>query len=499
MEAKRYHPLSILQDTIFFIRNSFFVILILFVFQSGSDRTWVIYGRYIFFVVAIGIIVAFFISWLTYKYRLDETSFHLYKGVFNRTKQTIPFSKIQNISRKRSLFHRIFGVTSIHFETAISGDDHSVVFQVISQAEADRLQSIVENYEEEPEYPVEKEEIHEGQEEQQVDEGASHRVVHFTPTTFDLLKASFTSLSFLLLIPVIFTLYSNVGDLFEVEERAEGFISSLMSSWVFILFAAIAFIVLSIVFGIVRTFITYGKYEISSDEERIYIRKGVIEESSFSITKEKVQAVEITQTLLKRILGLAEVRLTNAGSSRTSEKEVNSLYPFLPVKRAYSMVSELLPTYEIVEDMENLPRKSLWVRLLTPSLLWIIGSVVFYFVSPLYLNGIIPWWAASVVLLLVILLFRYLDYVNTRYFLNGPFIQFKSGSFNTSLFISKREKLIEFSLTRGLLQRKFGLVSIGTVNRSKPPYHNGIKDIPEGLGTTLYHWYRDRSEDIEIK
>lgn len=134
------------------------------------------------------------------------------------------------------------------------------------------------------------------------------------------------------------------------------------------------------------TFLKYGKYEISSDDERIYITKGVIEETSFFIEKHKVQAVEVEQSLLKRLLGLAEVKLTSAGrlDFEGEKLELNSLYPFLPVKRAYEIINEILPDYEVAQEMRQLPKKSLWVGCLpragfgsSPQSCYIFGSQKF--------------------------------------------------------------------------------------------------------------------------
>lgn len=120
----------------------------------------------------------------------------------------------------------------------------------------------------------------------------------------------------------------------------------------------------SVVLGIAVTFVRYGGFELSSDAERIYIVKGMIERTAFSIAKERVQGVEVVQSLMKRLLGLAEVRLITAGGEGKDEREVNSLYPFLPVLDAFRLVSEMLPSYEISAEMSPLPGhpwESVWL------------------------------------------------------------------------------------------------------------------------------------------
>ena len=83
----------------------------------------------------------------------------------------------------------------------------------------------------------------------------------------------------------------------------------------------------------------------------------MLNESTFSILKDKVQAIEITQTTMKRLLGLAEIKLISAGSIGEEKLETNSLYPFLPVKRAYEMIQEILPSYEVTQTMNRLTEK----------------------------------------------------------------------------------------------------------------------------------------------
>src|SRR5699024_6461797 len=109
------------------------------------------------------------------------------------------------------------------------------------------------------------------------------------------------------------------------------------------------------------------------DTHYIYITKGMIDETAFSISKEKVQAIEIEQSIMKRFLGLAGVKLRSAGGLNLGEdtNEINTLYPFLPVDQAYEIIAEILPSYTISQEMIELPQKSFWVRIFSPSWFWL--------------------------------------------------------------------------------------------------------------------------------
>ncbi|WP_018662624.1 PH domain-containing protein [Heyndrickxia acidiproducens] len=489
-KAKRYHPLLLLFDFGKLIKNNFILLLLLFVVNAGSHSRMIIYGRYLLCIGFGAAIVYHFLKWFTHKYTIDDRAFHLYKGIFSKTVRTVPFSKIQNINRHTSLFHRIFHVTSIRFETGISGDESAVTFEVVSLEEAERMVGIANREDRNMDLPEEA-----GEKEY------SSRVVHFKPTKRDVLKASFTSLSPLAIIPLFFSFYSNVDDLFDIESRTEGILSDISGSWWIVTGITFFVVIVAVIFGMARTFLKYGKYEISSDEERIFITKGIIEETSFFISKHKVQAIEIEQSILKRLFGLAEVKLTSAGSlDLDGEKlEMNSLYPFLPVDRAYGIITEILPEYEVTQEMKQLPGKSLWVRLFTPSWIWMIATAVLFFWRPEIFGVKLAWWILSAILLGLIIIVRWMDFLHTKYILNDRFIQLQSGFFTTSFFLSKRDKVIEINVSRNPFQKWLGLATIATINRSKPVQYNEIKNVPSDFAGDFYKWYMGRRKEIKVE
>lgn len=497
-EARRHHPLTMVLKLWKLAKFSFVIAMYLFVIKFGSDSTFLKYGRIAFFVFIGVAVLVILLNWLTHKYKLDDASFHLYEGVFTKSRRTIPFAKIQNVNRHTTLFHRLFSMTSIRFETGLTGEEAAVEFGVISLTEADNL----EKHAASP-VPNELTTVHDGgaAAESHEDTVNARRTVHFKPTRKDIVRASFTSLSFLLLIPLLASAFSKIDQIFHLEREAKGLFSIIMDSWWIAAILIVGLVVASVTFGIVRTFVKYGKYEISSDPDRIYITKGLVDETIFSIGKQRVQAVEITQSVLKRFLGLAEVKLTSAGGLGDGEDklEISSLYPFLPVQRAYEMISEMLPAYEVTREMNRLPGKSLWIRMLRPSWVWILSTAALFYFKPRWLGFEQTWWVLSGALLIWIFVSRWLDFANTRYVLKDNFIQFQTGSLTTALFVSKREKIIEVKVTRSLFQKWLGLASVGTINRAKPVRHAGIDDAPVELAESFVKWYMGRRKEIKVE
>ncbi|WP_210467921.1 PH domain-containing protein [Sporosarcina sp. 6E9] len=494
MEFKRYHPLTILFDIYGFVKNVAFFALILFVFNYGSESMLIRIGRWAFLFGAILTLVSLLMKWFSNRYAADEQAFHLKAGIFQKTERIVYYEKVQNVQRRTSFLHKIFRMTSISFQTGATGVDAKVEFKAVTQQEADRLELLVKEAGSKPiEVPDTDAHIVE------VDKEEVQRVIHFTPTRIDVVKASFTSLSFLFLIVIVASAFSKISALFDVEEAVEGWVLSLLTSGWIIAGIATVLIILSFTIGYIRTFITYGKYEIASDDTRIYISKGVLDESAFSILKKRVQGIEISQSFMKRLLGLAEVKLISAGSLGSDEDEVSTLYPFLPVKRAYSMIEEMLPDYEVSTDIKQLPRKSLFVRIVKPYWFWlIVTAALTYFRNDLFEKPNL-WWIISISFLAALVLARIVNYWNTSYAITDRFIQVSEGTLGKTTYLTRRDKIIEVSVKRTKLQQWTGLATIGLVNRAQPVRHESLPDVTVEEASRFYHWYVLRAEEVQLE
>ncbi|WP_336863622.1 PH domain-containing protein [Peribacillus frigoritolerans] len=483
--AKRLHPIKIPFEFWKLLKGNVFFIIMLYVLNFGSEKMYMKVLQIGFLVYLVWKVISVILRWYTYKYQIKEGTLYITSGLVSKSYRTVPLHKVQNVQQRTTLFHKIFRLTSLTFETGMTGDQGSVPFEMISQKEAERLEGEYASKQEIPVNDIPEERIAEDM------EPAIEKTIHFTPSKHDVLKASFTSLSFLALIPILATLYNTLDDFFDLE-NAEGFLAKFLDTWWIITIVIAGLICVAVAFGIVSTFVKYGKYEISSDHERIYIKKGVLDESAFSIRKEKVQAVEITQSIIKRVLGLAEVKLISAGSTGDEELETNTLYPFLSIERAYGMVEEILPAYKVERSMRSLSKRAFKIRMLRPSFFWILTTLAIYYFKP-------SLWYISLILLVLIYTLRIMDYKNSRYLLNDEFIQFKSGSLETSLFITKRSKVIQIEVERSKLQRLFGLATIETINRSKPVHHTKLQDVSVEYADEFYTWYMDRTKNIQFE
>ncbi|HSJ38141.1 MAG TPA: PH domain-containing protein [Planococcus sp. (in: firmicutes)] len=488
-DAKRYHPAYLLVEFFGFLRNSFFFILFLFIFNYDVTTGWVFWAKIAFLAAAAFTVGKIFLSWWLHTYEVDQTSITLREGIFVKKVRTIAFSRVQNKKTATTFIHNWFDLTSLTLETGTSSEEASVRFPVLKRREADAIIGMIEKGTAPESLPTGQD--GEDTEALPAQPERAKRIEYFQSNKRDTLRAAFTSLSFLAIFPILLTVYFKIDDFFSLEDDAENVFFFFADHLWLLLPLFIVAILISSVIGFVLTTIRYGNYRIAADPERIYISRGVGQVHTFSIQRNKVQAIQIEQPFMKRIWGLVEIRLISAEAVSVGEgNATNSLYPFMRKREAYQLLNELLPQYTVQEELTRLPRNTIWLKLLRPYYAPILSAVALWFLQPSLL------WIAGV-LFAISLVNRLFDYLFTRYALEGDSIQIRTGGFTTTTFITRRERIQEIEVSQSKLQRIFGVRSLSFTNRAKPIHVSEIRDVPDGLSQDFKQWFVQRKVKFE--
>lgn len=467
--VKRYHPAFIGVELVSFLKGSIGFFLFLFVLKASSTATWVIWGRYIFLIASILTIFSILLKWYYHRYEVAGDSIVVYEGIFVKKQRTVALARIHNHVSNTTFVHRWFGLTSLSLETGTSGENATFTFPVITENEKQRIL-----------LSLEQSEVSE-----QENKRSPMRSTHFRSTKKDLVKASFTSFSFLAIFPLLTAIYFNLADFFQIEEGAENALDYLLIHWWMLIVLFVLALALSVGIGFIKTSMKYGNYIISDDTERIYIEKGIGNFISFSIQKQKVQGVIVEQTILKRFLGLASIKLISAGTSGDEEgQETSSLYPFMPKHEAYRILQTMLPHYHIEENMNRFPQKVLWLKLLHPYYVTILAAIGLFIFKREWL------WAAAIVFGLSILS-RILDYWFSSYIRHGKTVQIRKGGFTNETFVTHRERIQQITVKHSWLQRKFGVATLTFTNKAKPLHESELYGVSKEEAGIFFNWYHN--------
>ncbi|TDL31076.1 hypothetical protein E2R51_14870 [Jeotgalibacillus sp. S-D1] len=472
-QPKRYHAAWLLFELVSFIKNAFFFILFLFILRADTYTGWILWAKVLFIIFAGWTILNIILKWFFQTYQIKNRTIILREGVYVKNQRVVPIERIQNHQTHTNFLHRMLKLTSLTLETGSSDSEASVTFSVITHEEARHILHLIEEKE------VMESEAEEGKQK-------SGTTVYFRSTKKDTSKAALTSFSFLAIFPILAAVYFQLDDFFNLDKSTEN-IFHYFSEHLWLLFPLfILAMILSAGIGYIQTVIKYGNYTISADAERIYIRKGVGNTSTFSIQKNKVQAIKINQSLIKRLLNMVEVKMVSAGGTGDEKLETNALYPFMAKHDAYELINLLLPAYHIEESMKRLPQKVLYLKLLAPYYGTIAVGIGLFMFQREWL------WITGVIFLLGILS-RILDYFFTSYLRHGEFIQTRKGGFSNETFLTRRQRIEQIEIKHSWLQRKFNVASLQFSNRSKPVLISELDDLPKEDAAEFYTWYGSRT------
>lgn len=482
LEPKKQHPL--LMIILFFNRLKPFIIPFVFIFiiNFNSLKSVIIYGGSLVILFILYNTTVSIFEWRNFTYLVANNNIEISDGRFIAKKRYITLNKIQSIQEDKSLLHRMFGLTSLTIVTGSTGDNATVKLEALTPEDAHELKDLLEseaNYNElnHDEVFIRKQE-------------AKH---HYSMSFKEILLISITSLYFLAFIPLAISGYFRLDDFFEIEAYTDTIVNLVRASYILIAFIILGAFIISFFAGLVITYLKYGKYKVTSNEERIFIEKGILSTSNFSIQKNKINGIMIKKPLFRRLFGIVEVQIITLGDLFDNEEsQTDVLFPFININLASRLIEDILPDYEIKKDMNQLPAKSMFLTLIKPSyLLVIITALTFYFIP--------EYWFIPIVYLLFIIIKRVTEHFNSKYLVSDEFIQMQMGSFSSNLSILKKKNIDALHLNESWLQRKFHLSTLRMLTRAKPIHTSTVIHIPKEIAENTYEWYAKAQHKEDFK
>ena len=464
----KYPKTKIVYDLLDQIKSSFFMLIIVFVINFNNDSTFINVVRIIFIsVIAIALFGRLRDTLFT-KVEFDGAGVHMYTGIFSKSERFIPREKFENIQTQATVLQRLFKVHKVTMETGDATGD--VTLDFVTQSQLQKIEAYVLSERHTIEIEIKSED--------------DQRVL-FTPMLTDLIKASLTSFSFLAIVPIAW----NLWDDFKIG-RVTDFDNAQLPVWLMVILVLMV-IVVALAIGVIKTFSSYYKYKISMDDTRIYVQKGWFSKQSFSIRKEKVQAVVYKQSWYQKLLRVTTVRLISTGEIMASEEQqINEFFPYLPTATADAIVAEMLPQFtrtQMTHMASTNAKKLIWLR---PPLFAIVVAFA----------GLWQWifYVVAGIILVLTYISRILAYRNLAFTLDEQHVQVRSGGFTVETIVTKRPKLIEVEFVSSLMQRRFGVMTMKLANRAQPIHISELKDIDHILQPQLTAWFEQRAQEVVI-
>lgn len=424
-------------------------ILIVFFKKEAYSSIQVFLG--IIGIVVFIALIAFFRYWFFkfyIDYKLEE--FVIENGIFNKTKTTIPFHKIQKVNIDQSLIQRIFNVHKLELDTAGSDGKEASINAISQEMAVELKQHLLENTEKN---------TYSTNEVVQDEEVRSFITIGIS----SLLKIGITAnyiKSFAYIFLVITTVSDNLrqigrDDLIDdnINQLEQIPIVSLLLGLLIFVFTAI------IVVNLVITVVKYFNFTIKKDKKSFVLTYGLLNIKNTIINPEKVQIIKLTQNFFQKKLDVNTVEIFQASSEikRASAKDKTKI-PGCNKSEKEQILKLLigkLPQHQITlfPNIRKLLLSLFFFILIPVSVGWIIN----YNINKFTLSEML------IVISIYVLFFGtilYFSFRNYRLFISDEFIVKQSGAWDIDHEIMMPYKIQAIETQQFIWQK---ITNIGSV------------------------------------
>src|SRR5919107_5612865 len=302
-----------------------------------------------------------FLSWRATTYAVTGNSFRLRQGVLQKNERTIPLEHVQSVDTVQGIIQRAFGVVEVRVETAGGGtSEPDASLAALDQDAAQTLRREIE-----------------GSQEERSEETTGPTVLRRLSTR-ELLVAGATSGQ----IGVAFSLLpvgSPFLENFLSVDFARRLVETLAPNWLMVALILVpAGLLLAWLLAIAGTVLAYTGFTLSREGDFLYIKRGLLERREATIPLSRIQAVRISEGLLRQPFGLASLRVESAGYVEDTGVSA-TLFPLLPRDEVEELLAGAAPGFAGVPAIEPLPRRSLRryvFRAMIPALLVSVAALV---------------------------------------------------------------------------------------------------------------------------
>jgi putative membrane protein len=345
MSSERHlHPVAMLVGAIRTVRRWIgglvFPGVLLLVSQGFSLRTVALLVLAIFVVAALAALWGF-LSWRATTYAVTGNSFRLKQGVLQKNERTIPLDHVQSVDTVQGIVQRAFGVYEVRIETAGGGaGEPDASLSALDREAAQTLRLEIE-----------------GSQRERAGETEGPTVIRRLSTR-DLLVAGATSGQIGIAFSVLAVGYQFLDD-FLSEDLLRRLLATLAPSWLMVLLILIPVgLLLAWSLAIAGTVLAYTGFTLSREGNFLYIKRGLLERREATIPLSRIQAIRISEGVLRQPFGLASLRVESAGYGEDAGVST-MLFPLLPRDEVEELLAEAAPEFAVKPALESLPRRAL--------------------------------------------------------------------------------------------------------------------------------------------
>lgn len=315
-------------------------------------------------VVLAALVLTSVLRWLRFSWRLEHGALVIEQGLLARRRRVIPRDRIQSVDVVRKLRHRAVGVVELRVE-AVGGNDAEGRLEALRPAIAAHLRAVLLG--EASAHGV-AERAHEGT-----------PLVRVPPR--DLVVAGLTGGRVGVMAALLGFAQELLGERVDELARRAPAVLGLRG----IVAVAAGLLVVAFALSIVATIVVYWDFTLSVDGPRLRVRRGLLQQRSETVPLRRIQALRVEENLVRRVLGLAAVKVDVAGRARGEDaQQAGLLLPLRRRRQALALVGQVLRAAGH-SDASQAPLEPMPARARSRRLLRAVVPV-------LVVTGALVWW-----------------------------------------------------------------------------------------------------------
>ena len=343
-EPQRTHPFGIINAFIKNLRlilNALLPTIIILISNSTGRR---------FILPAVGLILIVYIGynlavWYRFVYYIADEELRIEYGLIARKKRYVPLERIQSIQIRVSLIQRWLGLVSLQVETAGGGPQAEVLLSSIRREHAEKLRQILEPG-------------HSTTSDTMADRQENPAFSQYRLSGTELLITALTSSSIGFIFAGMFALLSQVSqflpEAIDPYLLTEQYLDLLLHmGWLIALCIILMILLLAWLIAIVLEVMRWSNFLLVVEEDQLRISHGLLTRHQISIPRHRIQALQITESLLRQPFGLLSLKVISA-SGTAGKSDSSVIMPILHRSKLSQFLYNAVPELAL-DQLEPMP------------------------------------------------------------------------------------------------------------------------------------------------
>lgn len=473
--SKRLYPISAVTNFFKQLKELIVPFVAFFVFgtRASEGDLWFFVGSIAVVLVVLGLGV---LNWLRFSYRLEEGELRMEYGLLVRKKRYIPFDRIQSLDFSEGILHRPFGLVKVKVETAGSSGaaDAEAVLTAITKEEANWIQETIAQT---------KNKLAEEAVDTKVEDTVEEHVI-YKITSKELLLLATTSGGVGVVLSAMVAFLSQLDDLIPYESAYRE-VEKMISNGIVIV-AVLVFLgfLLAWIVALIGTMVKFAQFTVKKTEREIIISRGLLEKRQITIPLNRIQAVRISENILRQPFGLCSVYIISAGGSvRNTEGSKVLLLPAVKKVQVAHILQQHLPISSTSQTFNKPPKRSL-SRYLLRGILMVVPLVI----AAITIFKL--WGLLSIMLFVFSSAWSYLIYKDAGWSIEGQQLNIQYRGFIKHTLFMKKPNVQSLDYKESIFQKRKNLATIRSLIKSGMGAIGGtIVDIEMEDAREIYRWY----------